>query len=94
MFPADPAGTVTVEVACLADAEEVTVGVTDLADAGMVLPADPAGAVTVDVASPADAELVTTGVTDGVDATPMIDRDSYGSHDDPVSSDMWCEGRF
>ena len=63
LFPADPAGTVTVEVACLANAEEVTVGVTDLADAGMALPADPAGAVTVGVASLLDAELVTTGVT-------------------------------
>ena len=28
----------------------------------------------------------------GVDATPMIGRDSYGSHDDPVSPDMWCRG--
>ena len=50
LFPADLAGTATVEVACLADA-------------GMALPSDPAGAVTVGVASLADADLVTTGVT-------------------------------
>ena len=89
LFPADPAGTVTVEVACLADAEEVTIGVTGLANAGMALPADPAGAVTVGVASLANAELVTTGVTNVV-ATPMNDSNSYGSHDGPVLTDMWC----
>ena len=53
-------------MACLADAEEVTVGVTDLADAGMALPADPAGAVTIGLAPLAVADLVTTSVTNGV----------------------------
>ena len=67
---------------------------TDLADAGMAFPADPAGAVAVGVASLADAELVTTGVTNGVDATPMNDRNSYGSHDGPVLTDMWCGGEI
>ena len=55
MFPADPAGAVTVGVASLADAGLVTVGVTDLADAGaapladagMAFPADLAGVVTI-----------------------------------------------
>ena len=37
----------------------VTVGVTDLADAGMLFPADPAGAVTVGVEYLADAGMVT-----------------------------------
>ena len=43
----------------LADAGMVTVGVADLADAGMALSADPAGAVTVGVASLADTGMVT-----------------------------------
>ena len=51
-------------MASLADAGIVTVGVTDLADAGMTFPADPAGVVVVDAASLADAGLVTVGVTD------------------------------
>ena len=46
----------------------VTVGVTDLADAGMAFPADPAGVVTVGVASLTNAGLVTAGVTDLADA--------------------------
>ena len=28
----------------------------------------------------------------GVDATPINDRNSYGSHDGPVLTDMWCGG--
>ena len=43
LFPADPAGTATADVAFLADAEEVTVGVAELADAEIVFPTDPAG---------------------------------------------------
>ena len=43
----------------------VTVGVADLADAGMAFPAaDSAGVVAVDVASTADAGMVTVGVSD------------------------------
>ena len=60
----------------LADAEMVTVGVTDLDDAGMALPAYPSGAVTVYVyASLADAGMVTVGVTDLADAgaVPLAD---------------------
>ena len=79
VFPADPAGTVIVGVASLADAGMVTVGVADLADirassladAGMVFPADPAGVVTVGVASLADAGMVTVGVTDLAGAAPV-----------------------
>ena len=59
LFPADTAGAVTADVAFLADAEEVTVGVTELADAGTV---------TADVALLADDVLVTMGVTDLTDA--------------------------
>ena len=40
---ADPAGTATAGVVFLADAEEVTVGVAELADAGILFPAKPAG---------------------------------------------------
>ena len=36
LFPADPAGTVAADVAFLANADPVTMGVTDLADAGAV----------------------------------------------------------
>ena len=66
LFPADTAGAVTADVAFLADAEEVTVGVTELADAGILFPANPAGTVTADVALLADIDdgLVTMGVTD------------------------------
>ena len=52
----------------LTDAGVVTVGVTDLADAGMAFPADIAGVVTVGVASLADAGMVTVGMTDLTDA--------------------------
>ena len=53
----------------------VTVGVTDLADAGaaplanagMALPAEPAGAITVGVVSLVDAGMVTAGVADSAD---------------------------
>ena len=63
VFPADPAGIVTVCVASLADDGMVTVGVTDLADAraasladaGMALQVDFAGVITVGVAPLADA---------------------------------------
>ena len=50
MFPADPAGVVTVGVAPLADAGPVTMAVADLADAGILFPADHAGPVTMAVA--------------------------------------------
>ena len=61
--PADLAEVVVVDVAPLAVAGVVTVGVAtlaaaraaSLADAGMAFPADPAGVVTVGVASLADA---------------------------------------
>ena len=43
LFPADPAGVVTVGVAPLADAGPVTMAVADLADAGILFPVDPAG---------------------------------------------------
>ena len=43
LFPADTVRTDTADVACLADAEEVTVGVAELADSGILFPADPAG---------------------------------------------------
>ena len=76
--PADFAKVVAVDVASLAAAGMVIVGVTDLADAraasladaGMAFPADPAGVVTVCVASLADAGMVTIGVTD----LPMLGR--------------------
>ena len=59
-------------MAFLADAEMVTVGVTDLADAGILFPADPAGA-SIGVAT--DAGMVTIGVTDLADAgaAPLAD---------------------
>ena len=68
LFPADPAGPVTMAVADLADtgilfpvnlAGPVTLGVADLADAGILFPA-----VTADAALLADAEKVTVGVID------------------------------
>ena len=68
LFPADPAGPVTMAVADLADAGilfpvnlagPVTLGVADLADAGILFPAG-----TADVALLADAEKVTVGVID------------------------------
>ena len=68
LFPADPAGVVTVGVAPLADAGPVTMAVADLTDAGILFPADPAGVVTVGVAPLADAGMVTVGVTDLADA--------------------------
>ena len=43
LFPADTVRTDTADVVFLADAEEVTVGLADLADAGIRFPADPAG---------------------------------------------------
>ena len=73
LFPADPAGPVTMAVADLADAGilflvnlagPVTLGVADLADAGILFQADPARTITTDVAFLADAEEVTVGVID------------------------------
>ena len=58
----------TVGVADLADAGMVAVVVADLADAGMAFPADFAGVVTVGVAPLADARVVTVGVTGLADA--------------------------
>ena len=46
----------------------VTIGVTDLVDAGMPFPANPAGAVTIGVASLTNAVMVTVGVTNLADA--------------------------
>ena len=43
LFPADPAGTATADVVFLADTEQVTVGVAEVADAGILFPADSAG---------------------------------------------------
>ena len=67
-FPADLAGVVAAYVTALADAGMVTIGVADLAEAGMVFPADSAGVVTVCVAALADAGMVAVGVADSVDA--------------------------
>ena len=58
----------TVGVADLADAGMVAVVVVDLADAGMAFPADFAGVVTVGVAPLSDARVVTIGVTGLADA--------------------------
>ena len=59
----------------LADAGMVTVGVTDLADAGILFPADPTGVVTIGVAPLADAEMVTVTVTDLADAGILFSAD-------------------
>ena len=74
--PAELAEVVAADAISLADAMMVTVGVTDLADAGaaphadagMAFPADLAGVVTIGVAPLADARMVTVGVADLVDA--------------------------
>ena len=68
LFPADTVRTDTADVVFLADAEEVTVGLADLADAGIRFPADPSGTAAADVAFLADADPVTMGVTDLADA--------------------------
>ena len=60
-------------------AEEVTVGVTELADAGILFPANPAGAVTADVALLADSEEVTVGVTELADAGILFPADPAGT---------------
>ena len=49
-------------------AGSVTMGVADLADAGILFPADPGETVTADVAFLTDDELVTVVVTDLTDA--------------------------
>ena len=101
VFPADPAGAVTVGVASLADAGMVTVGVTNLAnagaaplaDAGMAFPADLAGVVTVGMAPLADAGMVTVGVTDMADTDPV---DGYGVDigcSDRISTGVWFRAR-
>ena len=88
-------------MASLADAGMVTVGVTDLtdagvaplADAGMSFPADLAGVVTVGVAPLADAGMVTVGVTDVADTAP-VDGDGVDiGCGDRVSTGIWCRGR-
>ena len=59
-FPAEPTGTpFPTDLA-----GSITIGVTDLADAGILFPADYAGNVTSDVESLADAGLVTVCVAD------------------------------
>ena len=62
---------VAADAISLADAGMVTVGATDLADAGadagMLFPADHAGAVTVGVTSSADVRMVSVGVTNLAD---------------------------
>ena len=78
LFPADPAGVVTVGVAPLADAEPVTMAVADLTDGGMLFPADPAGVVTVGVAPLADAGSVTMVVADLTDAGILFSVDPAG----------------
>ena len=72
---------VTVGVTDLADA-----GAASLADAGMAFPADPVGVVTVDVASLAYAGLVTVSVTDLADAGMMFPADPDGAVDVGVAS--------
>ena len=62
----------------MADAELVTVGVADLADAGMAFPADLAGVVVANVTTLADAELVTIGVADLADAGMAFPVDLAG----------------
>ena len=76
MFPADPAG-----ILFPADlAEPVTVGVADLADAGILFPADPAG-----ILFPADlAEPVTVGVADLADAGKLFPAFLLGYHSRPT----------
>ena len=87
LFPADTVRTDTADVAFLADAEEVTVGVAELADAGMLFPADPAGilfpadpAGTVPLAAPdmtfPAIGLVTGTVACEVDVTHMTISDT------------------
>ena len=58
LFPADPAGVVTIGVATLAETGPVTMAVADLANAGILFPADLAGSVTMSMADFADAGIV------------------------------------
>ena len=77
VFPADPAGMVTVGVTDLAVA-----GASHLADAGIVLPADPAGMVTVGVTNLTDVTPVNViGVPECSSAVSWGDRLSPG---------VWC----
>ena len=84
---ADFSEVVAADAISLADAGRVTVGVTDLADAGaapqadagMAFPTDPAGVVTIGVAPLADAGIVTVGVADLADAGIPIPADPAGT---------------
>ena len=87
LFPSDPAGTVVADGAFLADADPVTMGVTDLADAGVVPLAAP------DMTFPAIG-LVTGTVACEVDATPMTFSDNYCSVPGSEWTDMWCGGEI
>ena len=70
---------VAVDVTSSTGAGMVTVGVADLANAGMAFPADTAGVVTVCVASLADAGIVTVGVP-GRCWGGVPDRTCWGGH--------------
>ena len=88
-------------MAFLADAEMVTVGVTDLADsgaapltdAGMAFPADLAGVVTVGVTPLAETGMVDIGMADGADAAPVNGEGVDIRCGDRLSNGVWCRGR-
>ena len=83
LFPADPAGTAAADVAFLADADPVTMGVTGLADAGTV----PLAAS--DMTFP-EIELVTGTVVCGGEVTPMTIIENYDGFPGSEGTDMWC----
>ena len=74
-------------MAFLANADTVSMGVTDLANAGAVPLAAP------DMTFPA-IELVTGTVACEVDVTPMTNGDNYGSLPGSEWTDMWCGGEI
>ena len=80
LFPADPAGVVTIGVAPPPDAGDIKSLqlVSDLTDAGILFPADPAGVVTVGVAPLADVRPVTMAVADLTDAGILFSADPAG----------------
>ena len=87
LFPADPAGTVAADVVFMADADPVTMNVTDLADAGAVPLAAP------DMTFPAIGLVIGTVACEG-DATPTTISDNYGSIPGSKWTDMWCGGEI
>ena len=88
------AGVVTLCVVSFADPGAGTVGMSDLADAGLALPADHAGAGTVGVSVLADAGMVLPADLAGVATVGVATLADANVNVDSGNRRVWCTGNY